>query len=165
MFTGSRDDAGTFVIRYPRGNGELHNWQQPLQTLPPGKGRKLREGDDIAILSIGAIGNEVRKAIDMIKDNSLSVAHYDMIYLKPIDEEILHEVGQRFKKIITVENGIRSGGLGSVVAEFMTENDYTPKIKRIGVPDKFIEHGTIKELFKICGMDAESIFEEIIVNG
>ena len=165
MFTGSRDDAGTFVIRYPRGNGELHNWQQPLQTLPPGKGRKLREGDDIAILSIGAIGNEVRKAIDMIKDKSLSVAHYDMIYLKPIDEEILHEVGQRFKKIITVENGIRSGGLGSVVAEFMTENDYTPKIKRIGVPDKFIEHGTIKELFKICGMDAESIFEEIIVNG
>ena len=163
MYTGSRDDAGTFVIRYPRGNGELCDWQQPLHILPPGKGRKLREGNDIAIISIGAIGNEVKKAIDMIKDNSPSVAHYDMIYLKPIDEDILHEAGKRFKNIITVENGIRSGGLGSAVAEFMTENGYTPKIKRIGVPDKFIEHGTIKELFKICGMDAESIFEQFSV--
>ena len=162
MYTGSRDDAGTFVIRYPRGNGELCDWQQPLHILPPGKGRKLREGNDIAIISIGAIGNEVKKAIDMIKDNSPSVAHYDIIYLKPIDEDILHEAGKRFKNIITVENGIRSGGLGSAVAEFMTENGYTPKIKRIGVPDKFIEHGTIKELFKICGIDAESIFEEIM---
>ena len=162
MFTGSRDEAGTFVIRYPRGNGELSDWQQPLQILPPGKGRKLREGKDIAIISIGAIGNEVSKAIDMIKDNSPSVAHFDMIYLKPIDEDILHEVGQRFKNIITVENGIRSGGLGSVVAEFMTENGYSPRIKRIGVPDKFIEHGTIKELFKICEMDAESIYKEIM---
>ena len=163
MFTASLDDAGTFVIRYPRGQGELSDWQRPMQMLTAGKGRKLREGSDIAVLSIGPIGNEVIKAIDMIKDSSLSVAHYDMIYLKPVDEEILHEVGSRYKNIVTVENGMRSGGLGSLVAEFMTENGYTPKIKRIGVPDKFIEHGTIPELFKLCGMDAVSICEQLIV--
>ena len=161
MFTGYQDDAGTFVIRYPRGKGELHDWQQPFQAFPIGKGRKLRDGNDVAVLSIGPIGNEARKAIDMIKGDSPSVAHYDMIFLKPIDEDILHEVGRNFKYVVTVENGIRSGGLGSVVAEFMTENGYTPKIKRIGVPDKFIEHGTIEELFKICGMDAESILKVI----
>ncbi len=161
MYTGYQDDAGTFVIRYPRGKGELYDWQQPLRILPVGKGRKLREGTDIAVLSIGPIGNEVKKAIEMIVEDSPSVAHYDMIYLKPIDEEILHEVGKRFKYIVTVENGVRSGGLGSIVAEFMTENGYAPRIKRIGVPDQFIEHGTIPELFKICGMDAESIFEQL----
>ncbi|MDR2917140.1 MAG: 1-deoxy-D-xylulose-5-phosphate synthase [Tannerella sp.] len=161
MYTGYQDDAGTFVIRYPRGKGELYDWQQPLQILPVGKGRKLREGKDVAVLSIGPIGNEVKKAIEMIVEDSPSVAHYDMIYLKPVDEDILHEVGERFKYIITVENGVRSGGLGSIVAEFMTENGYAPKINRIGVPDQFIEHGTIPELFKICGMDAESIFKTI----
>ena len=163
MFTASRDGAGTYVIRYPRGKGELHDWQQPMQVLPAGKGRKLREGNDVAVLSIGPIGNEAKKAIDMITDNSISAAHYDMIYLKPLDEEILHEAGRRFKYIVTVENGIRSGGLGSAVAEFMTENGYTPKIKRIGVPDKFIEHGTIEELFKICEMDAESIYKQLMM--
>ena len=162
MFTGYQGDAGTFVIRYPRGKGELHDWQQPLRALPIGKGNKLRDGEDVAVLSIGPIGNDVIKAIDMIAEGGLSVAHYDMIYIKPIDEDILHEVGKRFKRIITVENGIRTGGLGSVVAEFMTENGYTPRIKRIGVPDKFIEHGTISQLFKICGMDVESLYDAII---
>lgn len=162
MYTGYQDDAGTFVIRYPRGKGELYDWQQPLKILPVGKGRQLREGNDIAVLSIGPIGNEVRKAIEMIEDGYPSVAHYDMIYLKPVDESILHEVGKRFKHIITVENGIRTGGLGSLVAEFMTENGYTPRIRRIGVPDQFIEHGTISQLFKICGMDAERIFKTIM---
>ena len=164
MFTASRDNAGTYVIRYPRGNGELHDWQYPMHELPVGKGNKLQEGNDIAVLSIGPIGNEVTKALEMIKEDSPSVAHYDMIYLKPIDENILHEAGRRYKKIITVENGVRNGGLGSVVAEFMTENGYTPKITRIGVPDKFIEHGTIEELFKICGMDAESIFKQLTID-
>jgi 1-deoxy-D-xylulose-5-phosphate synthase len=159
MYTGYQDDAGTFMIRYPRGKGELHDWQQPFRILPVGKGRKLCDGEDVAVLSIGPIGNEVRKAIEM---GLPSVAHYDMIYLKPVDEEILHEVGRRFKSIITVENGVRSGGLGSLVAEFMTENGYAPKIKRIGVPDKFIGHGTVDELFGICGMDAEHIHKEIM---
>lgn len=162
MYTGYQEDAGTFVIRYPRGKGELYDWRQPFKILPVGKGRKLRNGNDVAILSIGPIGNDVRKAIEMIADTSPSTAHYDMIYLKPVDEEILHEVGQHFKCVITVENGVRSGGLGSVVAEFMTENGYTPMIKRIGIPDKFVEHGTIGELFKIYGMDVESIYKEII---
>ena len=161
MFTGSIEGAGTFVIRYPRGQGQLRNWQQPsFQILPPGKGRQLRQGTDIAVLSLGPIGNEVTKAIEMI--DNISVAHYDMIYLKPIDELILHEVGQHYKTIITVEDGVKNGGLGSAVAEFMADNEYTPRIKRIGIPDQFIEHGTIPELFNLCGMDAESIFKEIM---
>lgn len=162
MYTGCRDDAGTFVIRYPRGKGELYDWRQPLEILPVGKGRRLRDGGDIAVLSIGPIGNEVRKAIDMAEEEGLSVAHYDMIYLKPADEAILHEAGKRFRHIITVENGVRTGGLGSLVAEFMTDNGYMPKIRRIGVPDRFVEHGTIDELFNICGMDAKHIFEAIM---
>jgi 1-deoxy-D-xylulose-5-phosphate synthase len=161
MFTAWQDNAGTFVIRYPRGKGELHDWQKPLETLPVGKGRKLKKGDDIALLSIGAIGNIAKKAIEMVEKEAGSVAHYDMIYLKPIDEELLHEVGKRFKKIITLENGVRTGGLGSAVSEFMSEHGYNPFIQRIGVPDKFIEHGKIEELNKICGMDAESIAEKI----
>ena len=161
MFTGYQEGAGTFVIRYPRGKGELSDWQQPFQILPVGKGRRLCDGTDIAVLSLGPIGNEVQKAIGMLTDENLSVAHYDMIYLKPIDEELLHEAGRRFKTIITVENGVRNGGLGSAVAEFMTEHGYTPRIKRIGVPDQFIEHGKIEEQFSICGMDAEGIFRAI----
>ena len=162
MFTGYQDDAGAFVIRYPRGKGELYDWQQPFRILPVGKGHRLHEGNDVAVLSIGPIGNEVRKAIEMIPEGGPSVAHYDMIYLKPIDEEILHEVGKRFKRVITVENGIRSGGLGSAVVEFMADHGYAPRIKRIGVPDRFVEHGTVAELFGICGMDAESIYKELL---
>ncbi|MDR1524262.1 MAG: 1-deoxy-D-xylulose-5-phosphate synthase [Tannerella sp.] len=162
MYTGYQDDAGTFVIRYPRGKGELSDWRQPLEILPVGKGRKLRDGRDVAVLSIGQAGNEVRKAIEMIGDDGPSVAHYDMIYLKPIDEAILHEAGKRFKCIITVENGVRTGGLGSAVAEFMTENGYAPKIRRIGIPDEFIGHGAVEELSGICGMDAESIYRAIL---
>jgi 1-deoxy-D-xylulose-5-phosphate synthase len=161
MFTGYQDGAGTFVIRYPRGKGELHDWQQPLEMLPVGKGRKLKDGKDVALLSIGAIGNIAKKAIDMAENEDISVAHYDMIYLKPLDEEILHEVGKKFKRIITVENGVRTGGLGSAVAEFMVDNGYTPEIQRIGVPDRFVEHGKISELYTICGMDAESIAKTI----
>jgi 1-deoxy-D-xylulose-5-phosphate synthase len=161
MFTGYQDGAGTFVIRYPRGKGELHDWRQPLEILPVGKGRKLKDGKNIALLSVGTIGNIAKKAIEMAENEHLSVAHYDMIYLKPLDEEILHEVGRNFKRIITVENGVRTGGLGSAVAEFMADSGYMPEIRRIGVPDKFIEHGTIPELYRICGMDAESIAETI----
>ena len=161
MFTGYQEKAGTFVIRYPRGKGQLRDWQQPFRILPLGMGRRLREGTDIAVLSIGPIGNEVSKAIDMIDGDSPSVAHYDMIYLKPIDEQILHQVGQCFKTVITVEDGVCNGGLGSAVAEFMADNGYTPRIKRIGIPDRFIEHGTIPELLNLCGMDAENILNQI----
>jgi 1-deoxy-D-xylulose-5-phosphate synthase len=168
MFTAAQDDAGTFVIRYPRGKGELHDWQQPFKILPRGKGRLLREGTDVAVLSIGPIGNNVRKAIEITDSftsseavSTVSVAHYDMLYLKPIDEEILHEVGRRFKRVITVENGVRTGGLGSAVAEFMTEHGYMPRITRLGLPDEFVTHGTVDELYRLCGLDAESIADAI----
>lgn len=160
MYTGYKGD-GTLVIRYPRGKGEKTDWRNKMEVLPIGKGKKLRDGDDVAILSIGPIGNEVIKAIEIIGDK-MSVAHYDMIYLKPIDEELLHEVGKKFNRIITVENGVIKGGMGSAVLEFMADNGYTPHVKRIGIPDSFIEHGSIPELFKLCGMDAESIANVIL---
>ena len=164
MYTGVYGQQGTFVIRYPRGKGEVENWQNRMEILPIGKGKKLREGTDVLILSIGAIGNEVCKAIELLQTegSKLSVAHYDMIYLKPIDEELLHEAGKCFKHILTVENAAIKGGLGSAVIEFMSDNAYSiPTIKRLGIPDRFVEHGTIPELYKRCGIDAESIKEAI----
>jgi 1-deoxy-D-xylulose-5-phosphate synthase len=161
MYTGYKANTSPFVIRYPRGKGELSDWQNEMQILPIGKGKKLREGKDIAILSLGPIGNEVFKAIEEVEKEGLSVAHYDMIYLKPIDEDLLHEVGTHFEHIITVENGVIKGGLGSAVLEFMADHGYRPRVKRIGVPDEFIEHGTIPDLYKLCGMDAHSIASEI----
>ena len=161
MYTGYKISDGPFVIRYPRGKGEKSDWRNEMQILPIGKGRKLREGNDIAVLSLGPIGNEAMKAIDQIEQEGISVAHYDMIYLKPLDEALLHEVGRKFKRIITIENGVIAGGLGSAVLEFMADHGYTPQVKRIGVPDQFIEHGSIPELYKLCGMDADSIAEII----
>lgn len=161
MYTGYKISDGPFVIRYPRGKGEKSDWRNEMQILPIGKGRKLREGNDIAVLSLGPIGNEAMKAIDQVKQEGISVAHYDMIYLKPLDEALLHEVGRKFKRIITIENGVIAGGLGSAVLEFMADHGYTPQVKRIGVPDQFIEHGSIPELYKLCGMDADSIAEII----
>ena len=156
MFTGYKYD-GPFVIRYPRGKGVLVDWKNEMTLMPVGKGRKLTDGTDVAILSIGASGNDVSKAIELVSAEGLSVAHYDMIYLKPIDEDLLHEVGKNFSKIITVENGVIQGGLGSAVLEFMSDNGYYPRIKRMGIPDKFIEHGSVPELNKLCGIDVESI--------
>lgn len=157
MYTGYKISDDPFVIRYPRGKGEKSDWRNEMQILPIGKGRKLREGNDIAVLSLGPIGNEAMKAIDQVEQEGISVAHYDMIYLKPLDEALLHEVGRKFKRIITIENGVIAGGLGSAVLEFMADHGYTPFVKRIGVPDQFIEHGSIPELYKLCGMDADSI--------
>ncbi len=154
MYTGYKTN-GTMVIRYPRGKGEKKDWKNPMEIMPVGKGRKLKDGMDVAVLSIGPIGNEVTKAIAMVPE--ISVAHYDMIYLKPIDEALLHEVGQKFKHIITVENGVACGGLGSAVLEFMADNHYTPQVNRLGIPDRFIEHGSIPELYQLCGIDCNSI--------
>ena len=161
MYTGYKEATGTFVIRYPRGKGEKKDWRNEMHVLPIGKGKKLSEGDDIAVLSIGPIGNDVIKAIEEVAGEGISVAHYDMIYLKPIDEELLDEIGKKFKRVITVENGVAKGGLGSAVLEFMADNGYTPRVKRIGIPDTFIEHGSIPELYKLCGLDAGSIAGEI----
>ncbi|MCD7710137.1 MAG: 1-deoxy-D-xylulose-5-phosphate synthase [Porphyromonadaceae bacterium] len=151
-----------FTIRYPKGRGSIVDWQCPMQRLEIGKGRRLTEGKDVAVLSIGTIGKAVQEAIASLKDKGVSVAHYDMIFLKPIDTEILHEVGRRFKRIITVEDGTIEGGLGSAVMEFMAENGYTPHIKRIGIPDRFIEQGSISELHTLCGMDAASIAKQLL---
>lgn len=161
MYTAYSAKEGTFVIRYPRGKGEKADWRNEMSVLPVGKGKKLKDGKDIAILSIGPVGNEALKAIEQVEKEGISVALYDMIYLKPIDEELLHEVGKKFNRIVTVENGVIKGGLGTAVLEFMADNGYTPKVKRIGVPDRFIEHGSVPELFKLCGMDSESIAEVV----
>jgi 1-deoxy-D-xylulose-5-phosphate synthase len=160
MYTACKEATGPFVIRYPKGKGQKKDWRNPFRILTPGKGRKLRDGQDVAVLSIGPIGNNVTEAIEMV-GSERSVAHYDMIYLKPLDEELLHEAGKKFRLIITVENGVRTGGLGTAVAEFMADNGYSPRIRRIGVGDTFVEHGSITELYHLCGMDAASIARAI----
>ena len=160
MYTAQLEGKGPFVIRYPRGNGVLTNWRCPFEEIKVGTGRKLRDGDDVAVLTIGPIGNDVAKVIDEIKD--LSVAHYDMRFLKPLDEDILHEVGKKFRRIVTVENGVRKGGLGSAVLEWMSDHDYDVKVTRMGLPDQFVEHGTIDQLREIIGLDNESIKKAIL---
>ena len=163
MYTAYAAQDGPFVIRYPRGKGEKNDWRNPLEVLPIGKGKKLQDGNDLAVLTIGPIGNEAIKAIRKAeKENGFSIAHYDMIYLKPLDEALLHEVGQKFQRIITVENGVIMGGFGSAILEFMADHGYSPRVKRIGVSDRFIEQGSIPELYKLCGMDAESIYQCIL---
>mgnify|MGYP000751023989 FL=1 len=163
MFTAQTEGKGTFVIRYPRGNGVLVDWKCPLEELPVGKGRKLRDGKDVAVLSIGTPGNDVAKAIDELQKDGcdISVAHYDMRYLKPIDTEILTEVAQNFKRIITIEDGVRDGGLGTAVTEWMNDNGFHPEIHRMGLPDEFVEHGTVAELKHITGIDIAAIKKTI----
>lgn len=160
MYTAQLEGKGPFVIRYPRGNGVLTNWRCPFEEIKIGTGRKLRDGDDVAVLTIGPMGNDVAKVIDEIKD--LSVAHYDMRFLKPLDEDILHEVGKKFRRIVTVENGVRKGGLGTAVLEWMSDHDYNVKVTRMGLPDQFVEHGTIDQLREIIGLDNESIKKAIL---
>ena len=164
MYTAQLPNKGAFIIRYPRGGGVLKDWRCPFEEIKVGTGRKLHEGNDVAILSIGPMGNNVTKAIEMLKQQgcSVSVAHYDMRFLKPIDENILEEVGRKFKRVITVENGARQGGLGSAVLEWMNDHDYAPKVIRLGLPDRFVEHGTVEELQKIAGIDEESIIKAIL---
>ena len=163
MYTAQLPDKGPFVIRYPRGGGVLQEWRCPLEEVKVGTGRKLKDGSDVAVLSIGPIGNNVTEAIDSIKESSsLSVAHYDMRFLKPLDEQILDEVGRKFKRIVTVENGVRQGGLGSAVLEWMSDHGYHPEVVRLGLPDKFVEHGKVCELQKIVGLDPEAIARGIL---
>lgn len=163
MYTAQLPNKGTFVIRYPRGRGSEVDWRCDFKEITVGKGRKLSPGNDIAVLTLGPIGKEAEKAIAKAEiENNLSIAHYDMRFLKPIDEDILEEVGKKFKKIVTIEDGVIKGGLGSAVLEYMSDHNYTPKVRRIGLPDKFIEHGKVKELREITGMDAESIYKTLI---
>ena len=164
MFTAQQKDMGPFVIRYPRGNGVMYDWHCPFEALNIGKGRCLKEGTDVAILSIGHIGNNVTKAIEALKERNseLSVAHYDMRFLKPIDLGILEEVGKKFKRVITIEDGVRNGGLGSAVAEYMTEHGYGTEVIRLGMPDDvFVEHGTVDQLQHAVGIDVDGIIKTI----
>lgn len=163
MYTAQQPDMGPFVIRYPRGKGVQVEWLNPMKTLAIGKGECLKPGEDIAVITIGSMGNPAAKAIEIAESQStLSIAHYDIRFLKPIDEELLHEVGKKFKKIITIEEGVVSGGFGSAVLEFMSENNYCPQIKRLGIPDSFIEHGTPEELHAMLGLNADGISKSIL---
>ena len=157
MFTAQLKPAGPFVIRYPRGQGVMVDWKQPFSEIEIGKGQQLKGGSDLAILSIGPIGYEASKAIEMLEKENISVAHYDMRFLKPLDNMLLKSVFSKFDKIITVEDASIVGGLGSAVIEYMNDNSYKAKVLRLGIPDRFVDHGTQEELYRECGFDAHGI--------
>ena len=158
MYTAQLPDKGPFVIRYPRGGGVLKDWRCPLEEIKVGTGRRLRDGKNVAVLSIGAIGNEALQAAE-----ATDAAMYDMRFLKPLDEHLLHEIGQRFQRIVTVENGVRNGGLGSAVMEWLGDHGYQTHVTRLGLPvDHFVEHGTVAELQHLVGLDVESIKKAIL---
>ena len=169
MYTAQLPGKGSFVIRYPRGKGVLTDWECPLTEIKVGTGRRLHDGWDVAVLSIGPIGNDVEKAINIIEsanspstqEHCPSIAHYDMRFLKPLDETILQEVAERFSRIITIEDGVRNGGLGTAVTEWMSDHGYTPHITRMGMPDHFVEQGTVEQLRALCGIDIDGIKKQL----
>ena len=179
MYSAQLPNQGSYVIRYPRGNGVLVDWRNPMEEIKTGTGRKLKDGDDIAVLTIGPIGNDAAKAIaeleaegkqqcaassegkEQCEGKPLSIAHYDMRFLKPLDSSILEEVGKKFKHIVTIEDGSRIGGMGSAVLEWMNDHGYQPHITRMGLPDDFVEHGTVGQLREIVHLDNNSIKETL----
>ena len=164
MFTAQLDGMGPWVIRYPRGCGVKEEWKCPLEKVEPGTGRKLKDGDDVAVLTLGPIGNDVAEAIAETEGSgktTKTAAHYDMRFVKPLDEKLLDEIGRKFKVVVTVEDGARNGGFGSAVMEWLQDHGYQTMVKRIGLPDHFVEHGTIAELREIIGMDNASIVNTI----
>ncbi|MES2380201.1 MAG: 1-deoxy-D-xylulose-5-phosphate synthase [Bacteroidota bacterium] len=164
MYTASLDkNAGPFSIRYPRGNGVMPDWKRPLQELTIGKGRKLKDGQEIAIVSFGTAGNLASDAIEKLAGENIQAAHYDLRFVKPIDEEMLHEVFSKYSKVLTVEDGTIVGGAGSAILEFMAANNYHAQVKMLGMPDKITEHGEQPELYAECGFDAKSITKTVKV--
>ena len=163
MYTAQLPGKGTFVIRYPRGKGVRTDWKCPLEEVEVGTGRTLREGNDVAVLSYGPLGNDVQRAIDELQQegNTISVAHYDLRFAKPLDTALLTTVAQRFKRIVTIEDGAKAGGIGSAVLEWMSDHHFTPELTRLGLPDNFVEHGTVAQLREIVGLDIESIKKAI----
>ena len=169
MYTAQLPGKGSFVIRYPRGKGVLTDWECPLTEIKVGTGRRLHDGWNVAVLSIGPIGNDVEKAINIIEsanspstqEHCPSIAHYDMRFLKPLDETILQEVAERFSRIITIEDGVRDGGLGTAVTEWMSDHGHTPHITRMGMPDHFVEQGTVEQLRALCGIDIDGIKKQL----
>jgi len=157
MYTAQLEPKGPFVIRYPRGRGLTVDWKKPFRALEIGKGQKLKEGTDLAILSIGPIGNQVSRAVQLLEKEHISAAHYDMRFLKPLDHMLLKGVFTKFNRIITVEDGCITGGMGSAVIEYMNDNNYKARVIRLGIPDRFIDQGTQEELYRECGYDTEGI--------
>ncbi|MBK9190148.1 MAG: 1-deoxy-D-xylulose-5-phosphate synthase [Crocinitomicaceae bacterium] len=171
MYTAQLENKGPFSIRYPRGNGMMTNWKTPFKEIKVGTGRRVKNGSDVAFLTIGAIGNYTTKAIEILSEKNISAAHYDMRFVKPLDELLLHEVFSKFSRVITVEDGCLMGGMGSAILEFMADHNYTAKVVRLGIPDKFIHHGTQEELYQECFYDtdamvksAEKLMDGIILN-
>jgi 1-deoxy-D-xylulose-5-phosphate synthase len=163
MYTAQLEEIqAPFSIRYPRGNGVMVDWKTPFKKIEIGTGRKLKDGKDIAILSLGHPGNFAAKAIQALEKDGISPAHYDLRFAKPLDEAMLHEVFSRYKKIITIEDGTIVGGVGSAILEFMSDHGYTAQVRRLGMPDKFIEHGEPNELYTECGFSAEQIAAEVL---
>ncbi len=161
MYTAQLRDKSPFAIRYPRGKGVLKEWHNEMQQIPVGKGRKVVDGEDIAVITIGPIGNETLKAIEKVAEKGIKAALFDMIFLKPLDCDLLESICNKYDKIITVEDGTLIGGLGTAVTEWINDNGYKVKITRLGIPDKFIKQGTVQQLYSICGIDADSISKSI----
>tara|TARA_B100000809_G_scaffold202708_1_gene203544 strand:+ start:3332 stop:5263 length:1932 start_codon:yes stop_codon:yes gene_type:complete len=161
MYTAQAENNGPFSIRYPRGTGTMVDWKTPFKKVKIGTGRRVKNGNDIAILTIGDIGNYAVTASEELKKEGVDVAHYDMRFVKPLDEILLHEVFGKFKKVITVENGCIQGGMGSAILEFMADNNYHAEVKRLGIPDKFIDHGTQPELYDECEFDDKAIIKTV----
>jgi 1-deoxy-D-xylulose-5-phosphate synthase len=161
LYTAQLANKGPIIIRYPKGPGVTADWRKPFKEITVGKGRMIREGKDIAILTIGPVGNFVMEACTKLAQIEIEVAHYDLRFLKPLDKELLHEVFKKHSLIITVEDGVISGGFGSAILEFMADNGYNATVKRLGIPDNFVEHGTQAELYKQCGYDVLGIVDTV----
>ena len=161
LYTAQLRNQGTIAIRYPRGRGSMVNWQGPFKEIETGKARMVRPGRDIAVLTIGNAGNLAEEALERLEAENIEAEHWDMRFVKPLDQECLHGIFRHFKNIITVEDGAVNGGFGSAVLEFMSDNGYQAHVKRLGVPDEFIDHGTQAELYRQCGYDADGIYKAV----
>lgn len=157
LYTTQQSEHGPFAIRYPRGKGKLEDWHNEMQILPVGKGRKLADGNDVAVLTLGPIGSDVSEVLAELRAEGKAVAHYDMIFLKPLDQEIMREVGENYSQVLTVEDGTLNGGLGSVVTDWLNDNGYNVRVHRLGLPDAFVTQGTVPQLYDLCGIDKPSI--------
>jgi 1-deoxy-D-xylulose-5-phosphate synthase len=161
MFTAQNENHGPFSIRYPRGCGCVIDWRQPMEAIPIGQSRRLSEGSDVAILTIGTIGIPAKRVVSMLQKDGITAAHYDMRFVKPLDEQALHSVFSNYTHVVTIEEGVLQGGFGSAVGEFMTDHQYKAQLKRIAIPDKFIDHGTQEELLREYGLDQQGIYKSI----
>lgn len=161
LFTAQENTDGPFVVRYPRGRGVIKDWKQEFAAIEKGTGRLLKEGNDLAIVSFGPIGNEVTEAISELEKQDISISHVDLRFLKPLDEDLLKKLFRKHKKVITIEDGAVSGGMGTAILEFISEKGLNVEVRRLGIPDKFIDHGTVEELYKECGMDREGIVKAV----